>query len=253
MKKTVLLTFLIFLFLLTASSCASAPNWTGAETATGEFVWSPSPGIRLYINIALLAALYGFFIFSVVWNYKNDLRVSKFTAVFMIIFIFALFGIGLFANLRGYIWCESFSISAGRIERTFYPTIRKAEKEILEWKSVADLKYLPDKSIKHQHWIEVFRSTGEPTGRTADTGVRGKVITLSDNEGKKIEFLLARNSYDTTKLIDSGIFGWIFGSTDFVVAPEDERRIKAAIKKFLPENVKEKMSEETKDYLSKQE
>jgi hypothetical protein len=252
MRKIVLSAFIIFLFLLTVS-CASAPNWSGTETAAGEFVWSPSPGIRLYINIALLAALYGFFIFSVVWNYKNDLRVSKFTAGFMIIFIFALFGIGLFSNLRGYIWRESFSISAGRIERTFYPTIRKAEKEILEWKSVADLKYLPDQSIKHQHWIEVFRSTGEPTGRTADTGVRGKVITLSDNEGKKIEFLLATNSYDTTWLVDSEILGWIFGSTDFVVAPEDERRIKAAIKKFLPENVKEKMSEETRDYLSKQE
>ena len=251
MKRAVAFAFVILLFLLT--SCASAPNWTVMEDAAGEFVWSPSPGIRLYINIALLTALYGFFIIIVIWNYKNDLRVTKFTVGFMIIFIFALFGVGLFSNLRGYIWRESFSISAGRIERTFYPTIRKAEKETLEWKSVADLKYVPDKSIKHQHWIEVFRSTGEPTGRTADSGVRGKVITLSDNQGKNIEFVLAKSSYDTSKLVDSGILDWIFGSTDFVVAPEDERRLKAAIKKFLPEDVKRKMSPETEEYLSKQE
>src|SRR5262245_8490709 len=56
MKRTVPFVFVIFL-LLTTVSCASPPNWTGAETEAGEFVWKQSPGIRFYINIVLLGGL----------------------------------------------------------------------------------------------------------------------------------------------------------------------------------------------------
>ena len=252
MKRIAAFVFIIFLFLLT-SSCASSPNWTGTETQMGEFVWSPSPGIRFYINVILLGGLFVYFIYVGV-QIIRDWQKGEGGTIGCLSFFLLIIGLILFGNVRDYIWSESFSINQERNERTFYPSIWKpAQQETLEWKDVSYIGYAPNKTFEHEVWIKVFRSTGKPAGGQTEKSTSGRAIILSGTKDREIVFALEKQYNDTSfPRFMINVWSWIFGTEDFAVAPEEERRLKAVINKYLPENLKETADNETKEYLNKQ-
>jgi hypothetical protein len=246
---------MVILPLLLSSSCASSPNWTGAETAAGEFVWTPSPGFRLYVNVVLLGGVFVYFIYVVIRTIRNWQTGDR-GLIGCFSFFLLLIGLFLFASVRDYIWYESFSINQDRIERAYYTTVWKTEKktETLEWKNVKYIGYIPEKYLESTTWIKVNPVTRERVGKgQTEEGMKGRVIHFRQNDDKIIEIVLEKQSYNTEyPQFMRTAWSWIFGSEDYAVTPEEERRLKAAINKYLPENVKQTANAETKEYLKQE-
>ena len=166
----------------------------------------------------------------------------------IILLFIALF---LWGNIHGYIWRDSLTINQDRIEHISYsPVIYKAEKttETLEWKNVTGIHYSPDKTFESTTWVKVNPVTRERVGTgKREEGTKGRAIFLTGQNGD-LTFALEKQSFGK----DFGaVLDWIFGSEDFAFSPEEEARLKSAINKFLPEDVKQKMSPETREYLSR--
>lgn len=258
MKKFVAFVFVFLLFLLT-SSCAFSPNWTGAETEAGEFVWKASPGIRFYVHIVILGALFLCLTISIIKEFWRDRKHIKddtagflggFGCFTLIILFVALF---LWVNIRESIWYESFSLNQDRIEHTSYPEhiwSQQKNTETVEWKNVTYFSYVPATTFESTTWIKVNPVTRERIGKGQRTeGIEGRAIVFAGQD-KQIKFALEKQSFGK----DFGaVFDWIFGSEDYAFSLEEERRLKEALNKYLPEKVKEAANKETKGYLSKQE
>jgi hypothetical protein len=170
MKRAALFIFVIFIFLLTAS-CASSPNWSGAETQAGEFVWTQSPGVRFYINVLILGALFLWLAISAIKEFVSYIKkdtggtLGSLGCFILIILPIALF---LWGNVHRSIWSESFSINQDRIEHISYsPVVWKAEKktETMEWKNVTSFHYAPDRTFESTTWIQVNPVTRERVGK----------------------------------------------------------------------------------------
>lgn len=256
MKRAAAFAFVILLFLLT-SSCAFSPNWTGAETQTGEFVWKASPDIRFYVHVVILGALFLLLTINTIKEFWRDRKQIKddtagffggFGCFTLIILFVALF---LWTNIHRCIWRDSLSINQDRIEHISYsPVIYKAERttETIEWKNVTGIYYASNKTFESTTWVKVNPVTRERVGKgQREEGIEGRAIIFTGQSGE-LTFALEKKSFGK----DFGaVLDWIFGSDDYAFSPEEEVRLKNAINKYLPEEVKQKMSPETKEYFSK--
>lgn len=254
MKRAALFAFVILFFLLTAS-CASSPNWSGAETQAGEFVWTQSPGVRFYVNVVILGALFLWLAIGAIKEFASYIKkdtggtlgsIGCFTLMILPVALF------LWGNIHRCIWSESFSINQDRMEHISYsPVVWKAEKktETLEWKNVTNFHYSPDGVFESEVYIQVNPVTRERVGTgQREEGTKGRAIGFYGLSGGVV-FALEKQSFGK----DFGaVFDWIFGNEDYAFSPEEERRIKSAINKNLPEKIKEAAEKETKEYLSGQ-
>ena len=254
MKRIAAFAFVILPLLLT-TSCAFSPNWTGAETASGEFVWAASPGIRFYVHVVLLGASFMWLTLSTikefVVHFKKDTGVT-FGEIGCMSVIFLFVAFLLWVNVHRYIWSESFSIDQDRIEHISYsPVVWKAEKntETLEWKNVTYFSYVSATTFESTTWIPVNPVTRERIGQgQREEGSKGRAIVFAE-QNKQIKFALEKESFGK----DVGaVFDWIFGSEDYVFSPEEERRLKEVLNKYLPEKLKESANNETKEYLQRE-
>lgn len=240
MKRLAAFAFVILPLLLMAS-CVSVPNWSGAETEAGEFVWRQTPGIRFYINIAILGALLVSLVGIVIYRIKNPIEKDAFgkkhtsadqakglgCATLIVVF----FGYFLWQNIDLNTRTETYLINSERIE---------AAEVSIEWKNVVSCSYHAEKANMYR------KSQGGVSWETGDS-IRG--ITCLDQNKKPVTFEVQNDDYDTSVL--GTVWEWIFGSHDYNFSPEEELRLKKAINQHAPENVKQKMSPETKEYLSK--
>ena len=236
MKGIVTVAFVVFLSLLTVS-CASAPHWTGAETGAGEFIWKPSPGTRFYVNLAIFSSLLLAYTVWLFINLRKETKIPSAGALGCFAIPFLLVGLILLSGED--IWrTDRISINSERIERTYSPSIWQTEKETIEWKNVnACRKFTEDETI----WLKSGK-----TGAVFKAGDIRKGITLVETEEKAIKFVLEKWNVHHNLLEDL-----MFGNTDFTVSPKEEARLKKALNKYLPENVKANMSPESREYLSK--
>lgn len=254
MKRIAAFAFVILPLLLT-TSCAFSPNWTGAETANGEFVWATSPGIRFYVHVVILGAVFIWLAISTVKEFVQYFKKDTGGTLggmgcMSVIFLFiALF---LWANIHRCIWHESFSIDQDRIEHISYsPVVWKTEKntETLEWKNVTSFHYASRTTFESTTWVKVNPVTRERVGKGQRTeGLEGRAIFFYGQSGEVV-FALEKQSFGK----DFGaVFDWIFGNEDYVFSPEEERRLKEALNKYLSDKVKESANSETKEYLQQQ-
>lgn len=237
---------MILLLLLTAS-CSFTPYWAGAETGAGEFVWRGTPDVRFYINLGTIGVLFLTLIILHVQGIRKG-EVKQEATNGCLFYIFLVTGIPLFFNLLTIWSAETFSINSERIERT-RSYIWRTEKESVEWKDIDECHQL---TVKESVWKTRVGAGG---GAKWEEGKRIRIIRLFKNEPikgkiKKMEFVLDSQTFGRGL---GHIFDLILGgSEDFTVSPDEERRLKTVIYKYLPEKAKKEMSPETKEYFSKQ-
>ncbi len=252
MRRIIAFKFVIILFFLTVS-CASAPNWTGTETETGEFILTQSPGIRFYFNVlllgGLLVSLVILFIRNIIHPVEKGADGKKYTSVDRLqgfgclTLILVFLGYLLWGNISENIRTQSYLINSERAEHYFYHQDKNEYvRSSIEWKDVASCKYISGRDT--EKWRQ---------GTTVwEKGGASRNISLTDQNNKNwVSFSIEESTVDTSILGTLQL--WIFGTNDTAFSAEDEARLKKALNKYLPENVKEKMSPETKEYLSKQE
>jgi hypothetical protein len=252
MKRAATLVFVIFLILLT-SSCASAPNWTGTETEAGEFVWTQTLGIRFYINVILLGGLLVLLVTLFIRNIihpvekdasgKNYTTTDRLQGLGCLTLVLVFFGYLLWGNISKNIRTESYLINSERAEHYFYHQGKNDYvRSSIEWKDVASCKYISARDT--EKWRQ---------GTTVwEKGGANRNISLTDqNNQNGVSFSIEESTIDTSILGTLQL--WIFGTNDTGFLAEDEARLKKALNKYLPENVKQKWSPQTKDYFLKQE
>lgn len=241
MKRIAVFTFVILLLLLTVS-CASAPYWSGTETEAGQFVWKQSPGIRFYVNVLILGGFLGLFVYGFIFKKPKEKSELGFEHIGCLALIFLFSGFMLWKNIQQNIWTESFSINSDQVEITYYPTIGETGKQIVEWKNVASCAY-----FSGQFDTVKWRMT--VGGTTWEEGETRRGITLFDRNKNGATLLVEKDAFNTD--FRAFFYEWVFGSNDFTFSPEEEMRLKKAINKYLPENVKQQMEPETKEYMTK--
>jgi hypothetical protein len=250
MKKIVGLAVLLIVVAATVS-CASPPNWTGTETAAGDYVWVPSPGTRAYFNFALLGGIFVYFIYNFIKSIRGHEPVG------CILFIVLIVGFFLYVNTRDFIWHESYTVDSSGITHSYYNNVWKTTKrsDRIEWRDVDYIGYSSGKTLEQTTWVRVYRSTGERVypegGGETEEGKTGRVIRFSSAYGEKfIDVILEKQSYNEEypqwMMI---VWGWIFGTEDYVISPEEEERLKLAIMKRLPKATRQEMSPEARAYL----
>lgn len=242
MKRISAFVFIILSLLLTAS-CASAPNWSGAENEVGEFIWRQSPGIRFYFNVIILSFFIILFVAAIFKKPDEKQEKLGLDHIGCLGFLFLLLVIMLWTNVKQNVRTESISINSERVLKTHYPD-SIIKNDILEWKNIASCGYFSGE-------FGVVKSRMVVGGTQWETGDNLRGITLTDQNKKQLTLLIEKDEFDTHWM--SYFKEWIFGSNDFAFSPADEARLKKALNKYLPEEVKQKMSSETKEYLSKQE
>jgi hypothetical protein len=225
------------------ASCYSAPNWSGMEKETGEFIWQQSPGLRFYIHLLILGPvliLFGFGLLgSIFGKSKEPKEKNDIESLGCLVLIFLLLGLVLFRNIEQNVWTESLLINSERVEKQF-----KGENSFLLWKNITSCQYISGQ-------FDVAKKKMVVGGDRWETGVSKRGITLIDRNKKEMTILVEKDFYDTSLM--GIVWEWIFGSSDLIFMPADEARFRKAINKYLPEEVKQKMSPETKEYLGKQE
>ena len=266
MKKIAALAIALPLFLLTAS-CASSPNWSGAESEAGTFVWSPSPGPRFWINVALLGGLVAYFAYlgiDAIRKREKDAGGGFGCLSFLLVF----FGFLLYVNVRDFVWPDSYTIDSQGIRHTYYTNVWKTAKktDAVPWGDLDQVYYSPHTTLAHTVWVKVFRSTGErvsETGGETSEGESGRVIhfiprpqissgSISEyvDPIEDIRLVLEKEYFDTSRPEWMGhAWSWIFGTEDYKASPEEEARLKAAIVRFMPGTLKAKLAPETRAYL----
>jgi hypothetical protein len=236
MKRIAPFVFVI-LPLLLMTSCASAPNWSGTETANGEFIWTQSPGIRFYVNVIVLGSLLALGVFRLIKPVKNENLKGgeRIRGMGCLALILVLFGYLLWNNIDQNTRTETYLINSERIQ---------AAGVSIEWNNIVSCEYFSGKS----NVVEKRMVVGGTRWETGDTT---RSIILRDQNKRAVSFLVENASYDTS--ITGTLEKWIFGSYDYNFSPEEELRLKKAINKYLSENVKQNMPSEAKEYLSMQE
>ena len=244
MKRIAVFIILNFLFLLMIS-CASAPNWSVAETEAGEFILAQSSGIRFYFNVIILGFFIILFTASIFIKPKESKGSDKlgWDHIGCLGVIFLLLVVMLWSNIKQNILKESISLNSERLMKTHYPdSILKTD--VLEWKNITSCDYFSGE-------FGVVHSRMVVGGTQWKTGDNLRSVTLTDQNKKQVTLVIEKDEFDTHWM--NYFKEWIFGSNDFAFSPEDEARLKKTLNKHLPENVKAKMSAQTKEYLLKQE
>jgi hypothetical protein len=258
MKKIVALVVALPLFLVTAS-CASSPNWSGAETEVGAFVWAPSPGPRFYVNVVLLGGLVAYFSYGIIQSIRHREKEGR-QGIGCLAFVVLFFAFLLYVNVRDFIWPETYTISEDGISHSYYRSVWKTGKTTnrLDWADVGFVYYSPNSILEHHEPTTITDPlSGDRYRRigSSESGTRARLISFSDKaylsepykEGRDIRLILEKEHFGGFPPID-----WIFGSDDFKASPGEEARLKAGIIRFTPGPLKAKLSPETKAYLTGQ-
>lgn len=255
MKKIACLAFALPLFLLTAA-CASSPDWSGGETQAGEFVWSPSPGPRFYVNVVLLGGLIAYFSYGIMQAIRRRKKEgSEGIGCIWVITLFLTFL--LYVNVRDFIWRETYSINRGGISHSYYTNVWKTAKRTnhLKWADVGFVSYVPRLTLDyHEPTTITDPLSGKRYRRigSSASGIEGRAVSFCHDayvcapaeKGQDISLILEKEHFGGFPPID-----WIFGSDDFNASPREEARLKVAIIRFMPGTLKAKLSPETKAYF----